>query len=33
MTEATWMRQKLMEEKGYAPYCGNSACSKMPRTY
>lgn len=33
MAEATWMRQKLMDEKDYMPYCGNSACTEMPRTY
>lgn len=31
--EATWMRQKLMDEEGYKPYCGNSNCREMPRTY
>lgn len=33
MQEETWMRQKLMDEKGYTPYCGNPNCPEMPRTY
>ena len=33
MQEETWMRQKLMDEEGYKPYCGNPNCPEMPRTY
>ncbi len=32
--EPTFMRQKLLKEKGYAPYCGNDSYKDchMPRT-
>ncbi len=28
----TFMQEKLLTTQGYAPYCGNSDCSRMPRT-
>lgn len=27
------VRDNLMTRQGYAPYCGNSQCYQMPRTY
>ena len=29
----TWMQEKVLSTKGYTPYCGNSNCKVMPRTY
>lgn len=34
MTEETIVRENLMTEKGYSPYCGNNHCShNMPRAH
>ena len=30
--EKTIVRNNLMNEKGYTPYCGNQSCKVMPRT-
>ena len=27
------IRENLMKEKGYSPYCGNDNCKPMPRTF
>lgn len=32
MEEATLIRQNMMDDKDYKPYCGNDRCPSMPRT-
>ncbi len=33
MTESSIVRENLMNELGYTPYCGHGSCTKeMPRT-